>query len=224
LGETWDKIKYRIARFHRKWRKTFFIFYGVLILLFIFRKPIFRGAGNFLIKESPLEKADAIFVLGGNVFDRPIEAFEIYKAGYAKNIITLGANSGFTQLAMNSTADPLSVADAVVMYDFLLEKGVRTEDVRPIVEGTSTKEECEAILNYAMLRYYKKIIVVSDLFHTRRIHNVFVDYFAAEGIEVIVRGASHSEYDESTWWNYEGGLIMVNNEYVKLMFYFLKGY
>jgi uncharacterized SAM-binding protein YcdF (DUF218 family) len=224
VGEIWDKIKYRIARFHRKWRKTLFIFYGILILLFVFRKPIFKGAGSFLIKEAPLQKADALFVLGGNVFDRPNEAFKIYKAGYTDNIITLGANSGFTQLAMNNGADPLSVADAVVMYDFLLEKGVPTEVVRPIVEGTSTKEECEAILNYCMLRHYEKIIVVSDLFHTRRIHNVFVAYFAEEGIEVIVRGASHSEYDESSWWNYEGGLIMVNNEYVKLLYYMLKGY
>ena len=39
--------------------------------------------GAFLVVQDPLEKADAIFVLGGTRYERPLEAVELYNAGWA---------------------------------------------------------------------------------------------------------------------------------------------
>ena len=40
--------------------------------------------------------------------------------------------------------------------------------------------------------------------------------------ELIIHGTGSTRYDEAEWWKKEEGLIMVNNEYVKLLYYELK--
>ncbi len=47
---------------------------------------LLRGLGSWLVVQDPLAKADAIFVLGGTRFERPLEAVELYKAGWAPRI------------------------------------------------------------------------------------------------------------------------------------------
>jgi len=224
VGEFWDNVSFFFSKIHRRFKK-WFLFFGLLLLtFFIFRVPILKGLGSFLVKESKLEQADAIFILGGNVFDRPMAALDLYHKGYANKLIPLGANTGLTMLAWHNGDEDKSFSDALVMQEFLLSRNVPFEDVIPINEGTSTKEESESILKFCKDNKYKTIIVVSDSFHLRRISYVFVDRFADAGIKVILRGASHSEYNEEYWWQFEQGLIMLNNEYVKLAYYWLKGY
>jgi len=191
---------------------------GVFAL--IFKTEILKGVGNYLIYESELKKADAVFVLGGNTYDRTIRAAELFKQNYSNKIITLGAN---VATVLKSTGD--SLPDALIAREQLekIDSALFNEaNVIPLVEGTSTQEEAEAILNFSLENNYTKVIVVSDKFHTRRISNTFIDSFKEEGIEVMLSGASHSSYDEEFWWKSEAGLIMVNNEYVKILYYLVK--
>jgi hypothetical protein len=39
---------------------------------------------------------------------------------------------------------------------------------------------------------------------------------------VLLHGAPASSFQESSWWTSEEGLIMLNNEYVKLAYYHIK--
>ena len=90
------------------------------------------------------------------------------------------------------------------------------------IDWTATKEESEAILTYCKQHNYSKVIVLSSKFHTRRVGDVFKPLLEDEGIQVIVHGAPSSLYKEAEWWKYESGMIMVNNEYMKHIYYFLK--
>ena len=190
------------------------------------------GMGHFLMAETEIEKADAIFVLGGNINDRPVLAAKLYNEGYSDKIIPLGANFDFVQeviIGCNPDCTTYDCnpckPDALVMQEVLEEKlNIPFEAIIPLPEGTSTKEESDAILEFSKQNDYKTIIVVSDLFHLKRISYVFIDKFEKEGIKVILQGAKNSHYNEEKWWQYEQGLIMVNNEYIKLMYYWLKGY
>lgn len=182
--------------------------------------------------QTDLEQADAIFILGGNVHDRPILAAKLYHDGWSEKIIPLGANFDFVQEVLigcnpdceSDDCNPCK-PDALIMQEVLEENlNVPFEAIVPLPEGTSTKEESDAILEFSTKNEYKTIIVVSDLFHLRRISYVFIDKFEQAGIHVILRGSSNSQYDEEHWWKYEQGLIMVNNEYIKLAYYWLKGY
>src|SRR5260221_14010167 len=44
-------------------------------------------AGRYLQHEDALEKADAVYVLGGSRFERSLEAIDLYQAGYAPTIL-----------------------------------------------------------------------------------------------------------------------------------------
>ena len=45
--------------------------------------------GAWLVVEDPLQKADAIFVLGGTMFERPLEAVDLYHEGWAPRLLLM---------------------------------------------------------------------------------------------------------------------------------------
>ena len=224
MAELWDKFKFLLLRFYRRRKRTIILINVILVILILFRNPILRGVGSFLIVETAPQKVDAIFVLGGNLLDRPLKAKELYDEGYASKIFTVGGNYSQRELALNNGDTIIDLCDAIVSQEFLMGQGVAFEDVQAIPYGTSTKEESEHILNQCLKSKFDSIIVVTDKFHTRRVSNVFIDYFKKEGITVILQGCSNREYEEDLWWKSEQGLVMVNNEYLKLVYYMLKGY
>lgn len=219
IAEVIDIIKWKISQvLPKNWGKKWLILFFIGCWAIVFRESILRGVGNFLIREDQLTKSDAIFVLGGNIFDRSTHGVYLYEQGYASIIHPMGE---VVEKILLTTDD--KKPDAVVsQYYMINELNTPASAVKPIVKGTSTKEEAEAILEYAISNNYTKIIIVSDQFHLRRISSTFKKPFQEKGIEVLLSGAPNSSYREDFWWNYEAGLIMVNNEYVKLMYYLLK--
>jgi uncharacterized SAM-binding protein YcdF (DUF218 family) len=200
-------------------RKLFFLiaFFILLIVLFLFRTFLLQLAGNFLIKEDNLQHADAIFVLSGDPYDRGRQAQVLFDDGYAPLIVVTGEN-----ISHNLKALGVYYAESDLTKHFLVNNGIDSTDVIILREGTSTIQEANVILDYAKANSLDKVIVVSSQFHTRRIHNFFHPMFKKENIELIVQGAPSSLYKEQEWWKAEDGLIMVNNEYVKLVYYRLK--
>ena len=191
----------------------------LLIVLFLFRVPLLRGFGNFLICENKMEKTEALFVLSGDAWDRGNEAVRIYQQGFAGKIICTGENVPRLFLIAGI---PYPESELTQMH--LLNKGIPSRDVELLCKGTSTKEEADYILEYCKKNNIDKAMVLSTKFHTRRIRNTFQKKFEAASIQLIIRGAPSSAYDESYWWLSEDGLIFVNNEYIKIFYYWVKGY
>lgn len=48
---------------------------------------IFNNLGYWLIKSDQTKKADLIFILLGPVPDRALQAYDLYKAGFAEKIV-----------------------------------------------------------------------------------------------------------------------------------------
>jgi len=214
-----DIIKWKIGHFlPRNWGRKWLILFFVGCWAIIFRKPLLQGVGNFLIKEDNIEQADAIFILGGNIFDRSTHGVYLYQKHFSDTLIPLGEVVEKILLTIGN-----NIPDAKLSKQFMMrELNTPEQAIKPLVKGTSTQEEVEAILTYATKNKYQKIIVVSDKFHLRRIRYTFNKVFKNSPIKVMLSGAPNSSYREDYWWKYEQGLIMVNNEYVKLIYYFLK--
>lgn len=189
-----------------------------ITLLLAFRQDVMRAAGSLLIVEDELQPADAIFVLSGNAFDRGMEAAKIFRGGHSFMIVCTGENIATDIKALGLLYTEGQITKIMVTS----EAKVDSNYVVLLEKGTSTQEESDAILAYCQANQLKKIIVVSTKFHTRRVDNVFRDKFESAGIRVIIRGASHFRYDEDLWWENEYGLIDLNNEYIKMVYYWLK--
>jgi uncharacterized SAM-binding protein YcdF (DUF218 family) len=202
-------------------RKSFYYWLGVALLLVVlvagFRVPLLKACASLLIKEDKLEKADAIFVLGGNAWDRGAGAAALFHKGYASRIICTGehVSSDLRIVRILLTESELTRQQAI-------NHRVPADSIHCLKTGTSTHEEAALIVQYARVKGYKKVIIVSSAFHTRRVSNTFSGAFRESGIKVIVHGIRNRSYNESNWWKSESGLIAVNNEYIKLMYYILK--
>lgn len=190
---------------------------AIAIMLLLFRVPIMRAAGNFLIYEDDLKKVTYAFVLSGGPWDRGNEAVRIFEKGFADTLVCTGENIPHDFKALG-----LDMLESEITEKNMLNKGVPKSRILLLKKGTSTQEESEEILAFCKARNVKSIIVLSTDFHTRRIKQVFKNKFEKEGIEVIVWAAPSSKYDAQNWWQSEDGLIALNNEYIKQLYYLVK--
>ncbi len=202
----------------RRWGITLLIVGVVVLGLFLFRESILRGVGNFLIREDHPQKVETIFILSGQAEERIPYGAQLYlERDIAPRIIPTGAGINPTLVAFGK---PLT--DAEVGRLALLRAGVPEAAIEVLPRGTSTFEESEEILGYAIGRGYKKIMILTSRFHTRRVQSVFVDKFREAGIDLVVVGADPVHYTIDRWWEYEESLLFVNNEYVKGLYYWWK--
>jgi len=202
-------------------KKKYPIGIGITVLLlyvfFIFKGPILESFGRFLIRETKLTQADAIFVLSGGPKDRGIKAAELYKEAWAPIIICTGENKPHDFQAMG-----MEIMECQITRNQIRRSDIPDDKIELIRYGTSTKEEADTILNYSLSMNYDTIIIVSNKFHTRRIRLAMADRFSEKGIHLIIQGAPASSYDEKKWWKSENGLIALNNEYIKYWYYLIK--
>lgn len=201
----------------KKWFRILTIAFIVLIILFLFRNSILGGIGNWLSAEDPDEKTEACFVLGGNSYERGNAAVAIFKSFPDQKFVATGGNFPTQILCMDTM-----MTEAELTRHWMKANGVPEENMEMLTSSHSTMEESDEILAYCQQKGLKKITVISSEFHLRRVRWVFQEKFEKAGIQILFHGADSMEYDASNWWKNEEGLIMANNELVKLFYYFLK--
>lgn len=211
----WQVFTDRMARFfHRKRLIRYAVYLSLLIVLYIFREPILRGFGNYLITEDEIEQADAVYILGGSSNDRAAKAIQIYKDGFSERFYCTGGHISKEFELLDTT-----LTEAEITQSFLVKKGIPKRNAIAINDCFSTRDEADLIYDHANKNKFKKIIILSSKFHLRRVKNVFEEKFEGSEISTLYIGAPSTDYNEDEWWRYEKGLIMVNNEYLKLVYY-----
>ena len=201
----------------RKRRFTLLILVSLLVAVFCFRDDILAAAGSFLITETPLEKTDAIVVLGGNSYDRGIHGASLYHDQWAPKVICTGGNTPNVLTAVG-----VDMKECEVTRFILNTQDVDPSSVISLDSATSTFEEAEEIKRYVLNNKLTSLTIVSSEFHLRRVRMVFEKVFEDQEIKLFFSGAPSSNYEANEWWKSEQGLIMVNNEYVKLMYYLIR--
>lgn len=158
--------------------------------LYLVRHPIFRFVAEAWIVEDPLDKADALIVLSDDNFygDRATRAAELFREGKAPVIVASGRrlrpNAGVAEL----------------MEHDLVERGVPKDKIlRFTHDADSTKEEAEALVKLLKTRKWRKTIVVTSNYHTRRVRYIFHRVFPQD-IEVRVASARDGDFDPQRWW------------------------
>ena len=197
---------------------------GALVLLLIilaigFRTRILTGIADYLIINDKLQPAGVIFLLNSEFNTRPFRAAELYEQGLAPLVvIARSENTPVVDLGLVPNDTDVSVG--------VLEKlGVPPEKIiiLPFQGGvTSTFDEAAALRKYLEARQVRKIILVTSAFHTRRAWWIFDK--TLEGLPVTLEMAAvpYADFDQTNWWKNETGLVDLNNEYIKLIFYFFK--
>lgn len=201
--------------------KIFFVSIGIILILllsmYVFRYSLLRSMGNFLMRDEAPVYMEYACVLSGGAYDRGLYGANLYKQHDIKHFICTGGN-----IAPDLAAWGMPLLESDVTRHRLISMGVDSAAISMIHAGTSTREEADTLVHYCKNRNIKEIAIISSRFHTRRVRNVFERKFATQGIKVHIWGAPGTSYHENTWWENEDGLLFVNNEYVKLLYYMLK--
>jgi uncharacterized SAM-binding protein YcdF (DUF218 family) len=177
---------------------------------------LLTGLARFLIvTESPREAA-IVLVLLGDPHQRPVRASELFHAGLARRV---AVSEGEIPFAVAVGALP-STTDVTVQA--LISLGVPEDSVEIIpFEGgvTSTRDEALAFRDYVQEHTVTRAIIVASALQTRRARWIFKRVLAGQPVEVQLVAAPYRGFDETNWWKSERGLIAVNNEFIKLVFY-----
>jgi len=154
--------------------------------------------GTWLVIEDPLTKADAIFVLGGTRFERPLEAADLYLAGWAPiiSLVEQGPEWAEGWLADKGVTYETELQTQVRV---LQELGVPAESIRVIDPQDSTAAEADALLATMRRQGWSSVIVVTSKQHTRRAGLSMRRAIGNEG-RVIMRASRYDQSDTDRWW------------------------
>lgn len=181
----------------------------------------FVRVGSFLQREDPLQHADAVTVLAGSMMDRPLEAADLYKAGYAPLIVLSvdEPDGAVLFLAAHGVHFPRMVE---LVRNTLVTLGVPpTAIVIPKRLHNSTAQEAETLRTLARERGWRRMIVVTSKMHTRRAGFALRRELKGTGLDVVVRASRYDLARPEQWWRSRGDVRFVTIEVQKLVAYAL---
>lgn len=192
-----------------------------LVLLFAWILLAWFAAAR-LVVEKPLESADAILILSGSsvYFERTQKAAELYKKGVAPKILLTddGGRAGWSRLEQRN---PPYVELA---QKELIKQGVSPADIeilRPPVTGTIY--EAQLLRKKLEETNWKRVLIVTSAYHTRRSLRTFETVLAENKTEIGIESAPTGQETPPPfiWWLSRFGWEVVAGEYVKSAYYWV---
>jgi len=194
---------------------------GVLLVLvglvFLFRTQLLTGAAEYLVVDDPLRPAEMIFLLNGDYNTRPFRASQLYQQGLAPQIVVAQAE-GLPAETLGLVQNETEISVAV------MEKLGVPADRIVVLPGpvTSTYDEARALRQYVQDNSIHSVLLLTSAFHTRRARWIVAKELAGLPVSLEVSAVPYGGFDAMDWWHSEGGLIALNNEYIKLVYYYWK--
>lgn len=190
---------------------------AVLLLLcfgWLFRVSLLQGAARlWIISDEPVQ-ADAIVILGGGINTRPVAAAQLYHAGWSKQILLMQPERS-TIVKLGLVMDYGTITRKILEAENVPESAIAL--IEP--EVTSTFEEAEALHDWVIQHQAKRLLIVTDIFHTRRARWILNRKLNETGVELRMMATPLLYYDSSNWWQDEDGLIDFQNEIIKFAVY-----
>lgn len=177
---------------------------AVLFVLFLARHPVLRLAGSFWIVDEEPEKSDAIVMLSDDNFgaDRATRAAELFKSGFAPRVIASGRY-----------LRPYASIAELEQHD-LTDRGVPASAVIQLAHNAdNTREEATAISQQLAAHRWRRVILVTSNYHTRRSRYICERLFPAGTILRVV-SARDSDYNPDSWWESRKGMKIFFHEAV----------
>ncbi len=186
--------------------------------LFLFHASILHQFANFFQVGNASKGADAIVCLSGGKITRVPHCLRLWKEGYSGKLFVTNEKAKNADFADLETGN-LEFAEAVAKRMNLQAKwGVLPSRDEA---ASSTFDEAADALAYAKNEKWKRIIIVTDEFHTRRALLAFKKVFKGSSIEVEVAGARNEVFNAKNWWKTDSGILAYLSESIKLPIYFL---
>jgi uncharacterized SAM-binding protein YcdF (DUF218 family) len=189
--------------------RLFFLMFLVFLLcvLYVVRHPLLRIAGNFWVVDETPANSDAIVVLGDDNYrgDRAARAAEMFKSHWAPRVIASGPYlrpyASIPQLEAHDLANDGVPASAIVVFAH---------------HAQNTKDEALALSSLVAAHGWRRILLVTSNYHTRRSEYIF-ERTLPTGDSLTVVAAPDFEYDPDNWWNTRQGQKLFFHEAIGML-------
>lgn len=179
----------------------------------------FANAGRYLATEDPLIRADAIFVLAGSDIERPLDAADLYNAGYARQIV-------LTRETVEPAMDVLRQRGLTPPFEVDWQKSVLVQLGAPVDAvivpprvHDNTAQEAQTLRGLAAEHGWRRVIVITSKYHLRRAGLAFRRELRGTGIDVVMRGTRYDRAQPERWWSRRADIRWLLSEIPKLMAY-----
>jgi uncharacterized SAM-binding protein YcdF (DUF218 family) len=164
-----------------------------LLLAVTLHTRILSGLGSYLVQAGPPEKADAAFVLAGDSSgNRILTAAELMRQGYVRKVVVSGPGGDYG-LHECELAIPFAVKNGYPESYF--------EHAEHFAH--STAEEARVTLPQLRRDGYRRILLVTSDYHTRRAAKVFRD--AGPDLTFFMVAAPDPYFSADGWWHSREG-------------------
>jgi uncharacterized SAM-binding protein YcdF (DUF218 family) len=176
-------------------------------------------AGRYLVTEDALERSDAIVVLAGARAERWLEAVDLYRAGWAPHILLSRGRIEDAELKLQEMGIQFP-EEAVLVRDAMVQMKIPPEAIAFIPGAIdNTAGEAAATRAIAAAAGWRRVIVVTSKYHSRRTRFAFDREFRGVAIRVLVRPSRYDTVTPERWWTRRADVRYVTSELQKLLAY-----
>jgi uncharacterized SAM-binding protein YcdF (DUF218 family) len=175
--------------------------------------------GRYLQHEDPLQKVDAIFVLAGTRMERPLEAVDLYKEGYSPLVVLSPGRPEPSEVMLRERGIRFP-SEVELERDALVQLGI---PARAIVATNgyvdNTAQEANLLRALVIAHHWRRVIIVTSKYHTRRAAFAFRRGLEGTGAEVVMRATRYDASDPARWWRIRSDFRFAGSEWQKLIAY-----
>ena len=204
----------------KRWLRRFIItFLLCLVLAVCFHRSLLQSAASFLVYASPLTTCDAVIVLGGGLTERVEKAIELYQDGFTKDILILLPETPESNAIYKNQIN----IESRICRGVLDLRGIPVEQTHWAPEGfNSTYEEIQYIKNWLRERKKRSALIVTGWYQSKRAKWTIDHFFSDSEFEIGVVPAPEESFPQENWWTHEQGIITIENETIKSIYYLLR--
>ncbi len=187
---------------------------GIGIALALLAAVAISQAGRFLeAPGSAPSRADIVVVLGGESGDRALTAARLFRESFAARLVVTGLETS-----------PPEVRPAYLNWraQVLADFGVPPERIIYDTDSTNSWEEAVNTRRTMEENGWRRVMVVSDPYHLRRLSWTWARVFRDSGLSYSLVATSPQWWAPDGWWHDEKSGQAVIMEYIKLAYYLVK--
>jgi uncharacterized SAM-binding protein YcdF (DUF218 family) len=178
-------------------------------------------AGRFLVREDPLARADAIVVLAGARVHRWLEGVDLYREQWAPHVILSPGPMEALEVKLKAQGVRFPL-EGELARDAMIQMGVPADAILLLPGGMdNTAHEAWTVKDAVTAKGWRRLIVVTSKFHTRRTGFTFRREFGGTPVEIIVRASRYDQSHPARWWRARPDIRSVLFELPKLLAYWL---
>jgi uncharacterized SAM-binding protein YcdF (DUF218 family) len=179
----------------------------------------FVRLGRFMSPQDPLEKADVIFVFAGTLVERPLEAADLYREGYAPRIVITRAVAEQATFSLQRRGVRFPT-EADLNREVLLGVGVPAAAIiEPERIHDNTAEELQTLRALIAQYHWHRVILVSSMYHLRRIKFGAWRELRGTGVQLVLHGSRYDPARPDRWWQHRQDIRWLLTEVPKLAAY-----